>query len=160
MGHYCGGSEVRIICAVGSSCGLLNQSHTGSAGLPVSFRFGSSKCGSANETNFGIGTLLWPLGVDAFSARPGFVGGSRFQARSGRSIRAHPGRHARVFMVPVIFCLCGGKDQRAGKCQHCCERNRCFHVRFLQRKRQLACSGTVPWVRGDGHEQAERDPTW
>src|SRR5215471_10745906 len=27
-GHSCGGSEVRIILAVSSQCGLLNQSHT------------------------------------------------------------------------------------------------------------------------------------
>src|ERR1700688_1566353 len=45
----CGGSEVRIIAAAGSSCGLLNQSHTRSKGLLVSFRFRSSKCGSAKR---------------------------------------------------------------------------------------------------------------
>jgi len=33
----CGGSEVRIICAATSSCGLLNQSHTRINNLPVSF---------------------------------------------------------------------------------------------------------------------------
>src|SRR6185437_1867688 len=42
----CGGSEVRIFCAAGGSCGLLNQSHTRSIGLLVSFRFRSSKRGS------------------------------------------------------------------------------------------------------------------
>src|SRR5262249_60165273 len=33
----CGGSEVRIICAATSSCGLLNQSHTRISNLLVSF---------------------------------------------------------------------------------------------------------------------------
>src|SRR5215469_15486121 len=33
----CGGSEVRIICAATSSCGLVNQSHTRINNLLVSF---------------------------------------------------------------------------------------------------------------------------
>src|SRR6202012_1382383 len=41
-----GGSEVRIVCAAGWPCGLLDQSHTGSMALPVSFRFRSSKRGA------------------------------------------------------------------------------------------------------------------
>src|SRR5579864_2049977 len=43
----CGGSDVRIIWAASSLCGRLNQSHTRSIGLLASFRFRSSKRGSA-----------------------------------------------------------------------------------------------------------------
>jgi hypothetical protein len=45
-GPCVGGSEVRIIIAASSSCGLLNQSHTRSISWLVSFRFRSSKRGS------------------------------------------------------------------------------------------------------------------
>src|SRR5690349_4042076 len=36
-GHWCGGSEVRIILAASPRCGLLNQSHTRFNKLPVPF---------------------------------------------------------------------------------------------------------------------------
>jgi hypothetical protein len=55
---WCGGSEVRIIIAASSSCGLLNQSHTGNNNLLVSFRFRSSQTRSPqNDANFRIRTL-------------------------------------------------------------------------------------------------------
>src|SRR5215470_9490923 len=61
--HSCGGSEVRIIPAASSQCGLLNQSHTRSIGSSV-LRFRSSQMRMPqNDANFGIGTLLiaYPL---------------------------------------------------------------------------------------------------
>src|SRR5271169_3272994 len=62
-GHWCGGSEVRIMASAGLSCGLLNQSHTRINKLLVSLRFRSSQTRTPhNDANFGIGTLVrWIL---------------------------------------------------------------------------------------------------
>src|SRR5215472_311000 len=56
--HWCGGSEVRIICAAISLCGLLNQSHTRINNLLVPFDSEVRKGRPPrNDANFGIGTL-------------------------------------------------------------------------------------------------------
>src|ERR1700744_1629707 len=56
--HWCGGSEVRIINAAYSSCGLLNHGHTGSNKLLASFDSEARKrTRRKNDPNFGIGTL-------------------------------------------------------------------------------------------------------
>jgi Hypoxia induced protein conserved region len=63
FGYYsaksqCGGSEVRNIAAASSSCGLLNQSRTGSINFSSVLSIPKSvNVGPQNRTNFGIGTL-------------------------------------------------------------------------------------------------------